>query len=91
MAFTGLHDAGKKYENFLLVIAYWIAPWLAVVFVDRWLRRGTKIDRIVEDTRYQNWAGPIAMAARHGSSRSGCSRNQTKYLGVDPEAPSGRR
>ena len=26
VALTGLHDAGTKYKNFLLVIAYWIAP-----------------------------------------------------------------
>jgi purine-cytosine permease-like protein len=51
------------YENFLLIIAYWIGPWLAVVFLDRWLRRGSAdIGRLAQDTRYQNWAGPIAMA-----------------------------
>ncbi|MFI7588735.1 purine-cytosine permease family protein [Spongisporangium articulatum] len=61
LAWTSLADAGEKYENFLLVIAYWIAPWLGVVLVDRWLRRGTVIDDIIEDTRYTNWAGPIAM------------------------------
>ena len=30
----GLNDIGK-YENFLLIIAYWIGPWLAVFFVDQ--------------------------------------------------------
>ena len=35
LALTGLHDAGTKYENFLLIIAYWIAPWLAVFFCDQ--------------------------------------------------------
>ncbi|HEV7191916.1 MAG TPA: cytosine permease [Jatrophihabitantaceae bacterium] len=84
VAFTGLHDAGKKYENFLLVIAYWIAPWLAVVFVDRWLRRGSKIDRIVEDTKYQNWAGPIAMALGMAVSIWLFS-NQSKYLAPIPK------
>src|SRR6185437_5776104 len=28
LALSGLHDAGEKYNNFLLVIAYWIGPWL---------------------------------------------------------------
>jgi NCS1 nucleoside transporter family len=84
VAFTGLHDAGKKYENFLLVIAYWIAPWLAVVFVDRWLRRGSKIDRIVDDTRYTNWAGPIAMALGMAISIWLFS-NQSKYLAPIPK------
>jgi len=49
------------YENFLLVIAYWIAPWLGVVLVDRYLRRGTEIRSIVADSaRYRNAAGVIA-------------------------------
>ena len=49
------------YENFLLVIAYWIAPWLGVVLVDRYLRRGTEIRSIVtESPRYRNPAGVIA-------------------------------
>src|SRR6516225_10041133 len=39
VAITGLHDAGAKYTDFLLIIAYWIAPWLAVVFCDQFLRR----------------------------------------------------
>jgi NCS1 family nucleobase:cation symporter-1 len=84
VAFTGLHDAGQKYENFLLVIAYWIAPWLAVVFVDRWLRRGSKIDRIVDDTKYANWAGPIAMALGMVISIWLFS-NQSKYLAPIPK------
>jgi len=29
LAWSGLQDAGSKYESFLLVIAYWIGPWLA--------------------------------------------------------------
>ncbi len=44
-----LRDAGTKYENFLLVIAYWIAPWLGIVLTDRLLRRGTEIASIVPD------------------------------------------
>src|ERR1700674_4057652 len=30
----------SQYTNFLLLISYWIAPWLAVMFTDYWLRRG---------------------------------------------------
>lgn len=51
----------SNYENFLLVIAYWITPWLGIVFVDRLLRRGTSIAPMVsEKPGYSNWAGPIA-------------------------------
>ncbi|HZC72418.1 MAG TPA: cytosine permease [Jatrophihabitans sp.] len=64
VAFSGLHDAGEKYENFLLVIAYWIAPWLGVVFVDRWLRRGTPIHPVIDDSELRGsneQVGAIAM------------------------------
>lgn len=51
----------SDYDNFLIVIAYWVAPWLGVVLVDRYLRRGTEISSIVTDrARYRNPAGIIA-------------------------------
>jgi NCS1 family nucleobase:cation symporter-1 len=61
VALWALPDAGTNYENFLLVIAYWIAPWLGVVFADRIIRRGTSIAEFVADhSRYRNWAGIVA-------------------------------
>ncbi len=60
VAAIGLHHIGS-YENFLLVIAYWVGPWLGVVFTDRVLRRFRDGEAIYTDTRYANWAGPIAM------------------------------
>ena len=54
---------GTKYENFLLLISYWIAPWLAVVFVDYWLRKGDYGDEsIFYNTRIFRWQGVVAMA-----------------------------
>jgi nucleobase:cation symporter-1, NCS1 family len=54
---------GSKYEFFLLLISYWIAPWLAVVFVDYWLRRGDYGDEsIFYNTGYNRWQGVVAMA-----------------------------
>ena len=54
---------GSKYELFLLLISYWIAPWLAVVFVDYWLRGGNYGDEhIFYDTSYNRWQGAVAMA-----------------------------
>jgi NCS1 family nucleobase:cation symporter-1 len=64
VAWSGLHDSAQKYENFLLVIAYWIGPWLGVVFADRWLRRGTSIDAVLLDAERQGseeHVGVIAM------------------------------
>jgi NCS1 family nucleobase:cation symporter-1 len=64
VAWSGLHDSAQKYENFLLVISYWIGPWLGVVFTDRWLRRGTSIDAVLLDAETQGseeHVGVIAM------------------------------
>jgi NCS1 nucleoside transporter family len=61
LAAYGLHDAGEKYNNFLLIIAYWIGPWLAVFFVDQFMRRGNHA-ALLYDKRHTSWAGPIAMA-----------------------------
>jgi NCS1 nucleoside transporter family len=83
VALTGLHDAGAKYENFLLIIAYWIAPWLAVFFCDWVLRRGQGLETIMFSRRHHNWAGPVAMAAGMGLSIWLFS-NQTEYVGVVP-------
>jgi NCS1 family nucleobase:cation symporter-1 len=83
VALTGLHDAGAKYTDFLLIIAYWIAPWLAVVFCDQWLRRGQDVEPLLFDRGHRNWAGPVAMAAGMGLSIWLFS-NQTEYVGLVP-------
>jgi purine-cytosine permease-like protein len=86
VALTGLHDAGTKYQNFLLVIAYWIAPWLAVVFCDQLLRRGQdprRLESLLFDTKYTNWAGPVSMLVGMGVSIWLFS-NQTEYIGLVP-------
>jgi purine-cytosine permease-like protein len=86
VALTGLHDAGEKYTNFLLIIAYWIAPWLAVVFCDQFLRRRqplSQIEPMLFDRRHTNWAGPVAMLAGMALSIWLFS-NQTEYVGVVP-------
>ncbi|MEV8092902.1 cytosine permease [Kitasatospora sp. NPDC085879] len=68
VAWTGLADAGHAYEAFLLVIAYWVAPWLAVVLTDQWLRHraGTgdaEAAARMADPAHEVWAGPAAMVA----------------------------
>ena len=81
VAFPGIKNAGSNYENFLLVISYWIGPWLGVVFVDWIVRRGTSIAGLIEDRAYVNWAGPISMFVATVVSIWLFS-NQTKYHGV---------
>ena len=62
LALSGLHNAGEKYNNFLLIISYWIAPWLGVFFTDQILRRGKRVDGFLFDRRHNPWAGFLAMA-----------------------------
>jgi nucleobase:cation symporter-1, NCS1 family len=86
VALFGLHNAAITYDDFLLVISYWIAPWLAVVFTDQIFRRRAPVaetERLLFNTRYRNWGGPIAMLAGMGLSIWLFS-NQTEYTGVVP-------
>lgn len=57
IAWWALADAAASYEAFLLLIAYWIGPWLGVVFADQYLRRGHRIDGFLYDRTYTNWPG----------------------------------
>jgi purine-cytosine permease-like protein len=62
IAFQAQVAPGGKYETFLLLISYWIAPWLAVVFVDYWLRKGDYGDEsMFFNTSYNRWQGVVAM------------------------------
>jgi NCS1 nucleoside transporter family len=86
VGWAGLHNAGEDYNNFLLIIAYWIAPWLAVMFCDMYLRRRqdpAQIERLLFNRKYTNWAGPVAMVVGAGISIWLFS-NQTKYIGLVP-------
>jgi nucleobase:cation symporter-1, NCS1 family len=91
VAITGLHDAGQKYTDFLLIISYWIAPWLAVMFCDQFLYRRRSLaeeESLLFNRHYSNWAGPVAMVLGVVLSVWLFS-NQTKYVGLVPKhAPS---
>ncbi len=63
IALVALGDAAAGYEGFLLVIVYWIGPWLGVVLADQWLRRGRLPMELLYDRTYENPAGLIAMVA----------------------------
>ena len=87
LAFKYLNNT-TAYENFLLVISYWVGPWLGVVFVDRLLRRGTDSSRLYGDTRHVNLAGPISMLVA-GVVSIWLFCNQTKYIAPIPKAHPG--
>ena len=81
IAAFGLNNIAS-YENFLLVIAYWIGPWLGVVFADRVLDKTTTSDLTpFTSPRHVNLAGPIAMAVAMVVSIALFS-NQQLYVGV---------
>jgi NCS1 family nucleobase:cation symporter-1 len=84
VALFGLKDAGTKYTDFLLVIAYWIGPWLAVYFTDQFLRRRHRVDGFLFDRRHNPWAGAVAMLVGMAVS-IGLFSNQSKYVAPIPK------
>ncbi|MCI2416034.1 cytosine permease [Saccharopolyspora sp. K220] len=84
LAWLGLADAGHAYESFLLIISYWISPWLGVVLIDQYLRRGTRIDDLLYDTEHRNRAGVIAFLVGLISSVV-LFANQSRYTGPIPQ------
>ena len=88
LAWAGLSDAGHAYEQFLLVIAYWIAPWLGVVLVDQFARRGQDLQPLLHDRTFRNPSGVAAMLIGLVLS-VGLFANQEIYVGPVPAAAPG--
>ncbi|GAA1314640.1 purine-cytosine permease family protein [Pseudonocardia xinjiangensis] len=61
IALIALPDAAHSYEGFLLVIVYWIGPWLGVVLTDQYLRRGRLPTELLYDRGHRNPAGVVAL------------------------------
>jgi purine-cytosine permease-like protein len=85
LALFGLSDAGSAYENFLLVISYWIAPWLGVVFVDQWLRTGQDVAPLLGDRSRIGWPGLVSFLVGAVVSIA-LFANQSLYLAPVPKA-----
>lgn len=83
LAFRAEVGPGSRYENFLLAITYWIGPWLAVVLVDYWLRRGQYRVHDFYDRSRNNWEGVVAMLAGIAASYPFWDQSQP-FLGVVP-------
>lgn len=86
-AWSSLSDAGHAYEAFLLVIAYWVGPWLGVVLVERWLGARTPVEVLgarLSDRSFANWPGVTALLAGIAVSVPFFS-NQERYVGWVPE------
>ena len=84
LASFGLANAGEEYESFLLVMSYWIAPWLGVVLTDRYLRRGADVGALAQNPHHRHLAGPVAMIVGLAVSIPLFS-NQTKFVGLVPK------
>lgn len=50
---------GHSLEGFLLVVSYWVAPWVAIILVDKLLRKGQNLGEVALGIK-ENLAGPIA-------------------------------
>ncbi len=49
------------FELFLLTVGYWLAPWVSILVVDRFLRKGQDIDKLItEGAKHRSIGGPIA-------------------------------
>jgi purine-cytosine permease-like protein len=77
---------GTKYEQFLLLISYWIAAWEGVVFVDYLLNRGRYDERHFFSTRWNRWQGVVAMAIALGASIYLFANDYPLYVGKVPTA-----
>jgi NCS1 nucleoside transporter family len=80
VAFLGLKDV-SKYENFLLVISYWIGPWLGVYFADQYVRRGRRVAGFLFDRNHRPFAGWVSMLVAMVLS-VWLFANQTLYTGL---------
>jgi NCS1 family nucleobase:cation symporter-1 len=86
-AWASLSDAGSAYEAFLLVIAYWVAPWLGVVLVERWFQSRTPTEELaprLTDPTFTNWPGLAALLIGVAVSVPLFS-NQEDYVGYVPK------
>jgi nucleobase:cation symporter-1, NCS1 family len=68
VALTGLKDSGTRYENFLLIISYWVGPWIAVYLTERLLSRREEIRARLTDPDYTNWSGLLSFLLGAGIS-----------------------
>jgi NCS1 nucleoside transporter family len=83
VAWFGLKNV-SSYENFLLVISYWIGPWLGVYFTDQYLRRRHRVDGFLFDRAHNPFAGWVSMLVGMIVA-IWLFANQSLYTGVVPK------
>ena len=88
LALSAINNPKNNYENFLLVISYWIGPWLGVIVADALMRKGQHIAHLLFKRDHENFAGPIAFVVAVVLSIWLFS-NQSYYTGSIAKAHSG--
>ena len=83
LAYYALKNPESSYENFLLVISYWLGPWLGIFLADQLVRRGARVDGLLFSRKHENWAAPIIFLVSLVLSIWLFS-NQTEYVGIVP-------
>jgi nucleobase:cation symporter-1, NCS1 family len=77
---------GSHLEGFLLVVSYWVAPWIAIILVDKLLRKGQNLGEVALGIK-ENLAGPIAFVISTVASITLFSNQYPTY--VAPGATAG--
>ena len=88
IALLALGDAAHGYEAFLLVVVYWIGPWLGVVLTDQYLRRAGA-GRAALRPRLPQPGGRGRAARRASWCRCGLFSNQELFVGLVPRVVPG--
>ena len=83
LAYYALQNPESSYENFLLIISYWLGPWLGIFLADQLVRKGTRVDGLLFSRKHENWAAPVIFLVSLLVSIWLFS-NQTEYVGIVP-------
>ncbi len=86
IALLALPDAAHGYENFLLVIVYWIGPWLGVMLTDMYLRRGAPTPALLLRPRLHQPRRARSRWCWASWCRSCCSPTSSSTPGSSPHA-----
>jgi NCS1 family nucleobase:cation symporter-1 len=83
------NDFAQAFENYLLIITYWIGPWVAIVLVDWYLRKGKFDTSLVRDFARLASGRNALIALVVGFVVSIPFFNQSLYFGPGAEALGG--
>ena len=82
LSFAGVQngDVAHQLDSFLLVVSYWVSPWIAIVVTERYLSKGKDAQARALAPK-NSWAGALAFVIATAFSIYGFA-NQVLYTGV---------